>query len=78
MRSVRTTVFRSNRTQAVRLPKAVALHVSVHAVDVSVVGDARVITPAGGAVDYWFDQSVTVTADFLATRDQGEQERPEL
>lgn len=75
MPSVRTTVFRSNRTQAVRLPKAVALPERVHAVDITVVGEARVITPAGGAVDYWFDRSVTVTADFLSTREQGEQER---
>ena len=67
---VRTTVFRNNRTQAVRLPKDVALPDDVSIVDITAVGDARVITPAGGAVDFWFEHGTSVTADFLATRDE--------
>ncbi|WP_188390276.1 AbrB/MazE/SpoVT family DNA-binding domain-containing protein, partial [Pseudomonas fluvialis] len=39
-------VFQSNRSQAVRLPKAVALPEDVKRVDVVVVGRARIITPA--------------------------------
>ncbi|WP_286308502.1 type II toxin-antitoxin system VapB family antitoxin [Agromyces mangrovi Wang et al. 2018] len=74
----RASVFRTNRTQAVRLPKEVALPDDVRAVDVTVVGDARILTPVGGAIDFWFDHGVTVTDDFLAERDQGEQERPGL
>jgi len=48
-------VFQSNRSQAVRLPKAVALPEDVKRVDVVVVGRARIITPAGEAWDVWFD-----------------------
>lgn len=74
----RTTVFRSNRTQAVRLPKDVAFPDGVTAVDITAIGNARVITPAGGAVDFWFDHAATVSVDFLADREQPSQERPEL
>lgn len=75
---VRTTVFRNNRTQAVRLPKDVALPDDVHAVDVTAVGNARVITPVGGAVDYWFEHGTGITVDYLPEREQPEQERPGL
>ena len=75
---VRTTVFRSNRTQAVRLPKDVALPDHVTAVDITAVGNARVITPAGAAVDFWFERGTVVSVDFLAEREQPLQERREL
>lgn len=75
---VRTTLFKNNRTQAVRLPKDVAFADDVHAVEVTVVGNARVITPAGGAVDFWFEHGPVATDDFLETRDQGDQERAAL
>ncbi|MWC00014.1 type II toxin-antitoxin system VapB family antitoxin [Agromyces seonyuensis] len=68
---IRTTVFKNNRTQAVRLPKDVAFGDDVKAVDILVVGDARVVTPAGGAVDYWFDHAPLAPDDFLTERDQG-------
>lgn len=72
----RTTVFRNNTTQAVRLPKDVALPAEVREVDVVAVGGARVITPAGGGIDFWFEHGLTVTVDFLDDRDQPEaQER---
>lgn len=66
----RTTVFRNNRTQAVRLPKDVALPDDVREVDVVAVGEARVITPAGHGIDFWFGNGATVTADFLDERAQ--------
>ena len=75
---VRTTVFRSNRTQAVRLPKDVALPDDVTAVDITAIGNARVITPAGGAVDFWYERGTVVSVDFLAEREQPLQERREL
>ncbi|PJI95183.1 type II toxin-antitoxin system VapB family antitoxin [Luteimicrobium subarcticum] len=72
---VTTTVFRSNRTQAVRLPKDVALPDDVREVEIVAVGEARVIVPAGRGWDYWFAHGVEVTADFM-DRDQPEpQER---
>lgn len=67
--------FQSNRSQAVRLPKAVALPDDVKRVDVVVVGRARIITPAGESWDSWFDGE-GVTADFMAEREQpADQER---
>ncbi len=68
---VRTTVFRNNKTQAVRLPKAVALPDDVREVDVRVVGRARVIEPVATGWDEWFDHGLRVDADFLADRSQG-------
>ncbi|MBK4989199.1 type II toxin-antitoxin system VapB family antitoxin [Pseudomonas sp. S36] len=62
-------VFQSNRSQAVRLPKAVALPDDVKRVDVVVVGRARILTPAGESWDSWFDGS-DVSSDFMADREQ--------
>ncbi|MFT4189780.1 MAG: type II toxin-antitoxin system VapB family antitoxin [Aeromicrobium sp.] len=72
----RSTIFRNNTTQAVRLPKDVALPDTVRQVDVSVSGRARVIVPVGSGWDHWFDHGEPVPDDFMAERDQPEaQER---
>lgn len=69
------SVFQSNRSQAVCLPKAVALPEDVKRVDIVAVGRARIITPAGESWDSWFD-GPGVTADFMSEREQpSEQER---
>jgi antitoxin VapB len=68
-------VFQSNRSQAVRLPKAVALPDGVKRVDVIAVGRTRILTPSGESWDSWFDAE-GVTADFMTQREQPEgQER---
>ncbi|MEL0169654.1 MAG: type II toxin-antitoxin system VapB family antitoxin [Pseudomonadaceae bacterium] len=68
-------VFQNNRSQAVRLPKAVALPEGVKRVDVVAVGRTRIITPAGEAWDSWFEGE-GVSADFMAEREQpADQER---
>lgn len=64
-----TTVFKSNRSQAVRLPKAVALPDDVKRVDIVAIGRMRIITPAGEAWDTWFD-SALVDTDFMVAREQ--------
>ncbi|ECV2306882.1 antitoxin [Salmonella enterica subsp. enterica serovar Javiana] len=64
-----TSVFLSNRSQAVRLPKAVALPDNVKRVDVIAVGRTRIITPAGESWDAWFDGE-NVSADFMDNREQ--------
>jgi len=70
-----TILFMSNRSQAVRLPKAVAMPSDVKRVDVIAVGRARIITPAGEAWDSWFDGD-SATADFMTEREQpADQER---
>jgi antitoxin VapB len=48
-----TTLFHSNRTQAVRLPKAVAFPDAVKDVEIVVVGDSRVLSPAGKRFTEW-------------------------
>lgn len=69
------SVFQSNRSQAVRLPKAVALPDDVKRVDVVALGRTRIITPAGESWDSWFDAE-SVTADFMVEREQpADQER---
>ena len=72
------SVFQSNRSQAIRLPKAVALPDDVKRVDVVAIGRARIITPVGESWDTWFDGD-GVTADFMAEREQpADQERDRL
>jgi antitoxin VapB len=68
-------VFQSNRSQAVRLPKAVAFPDDVKRVDVVVLGRTRIITPVGESWESWFD-GPAVSADFMVEREQpAEQER---
>lgn len=69
------SVFLSNRSQAVRLPKAAALPDDVKRVDVIAIGRTRILTPAGESWDSWFDGE-GVTADFMMDREQpADQER---
>lgn len=65
----KTTVFKSNRSQAVRLPKAVALPDDVKQVDIVAIGRIRIITPAGESWDSWFEGD-GVTSDFMIAREQ--------
>ena len=68
----RTTLFLSNRSQAVRLPKAVAFDVGLKDVVIIPDGPRRIIVPANVAWDDFFAASGTP----LAERDQpGMQER---
>ncbi len=73
-----STVFRTNKSQAVRLPKPVALPDNVKKVDIVKLGRARLITPAGESWDLWFDHK-GVAEDFMPQRGQpGHQEREAL
>ncbi|MBN3063643.1 antitoxin [Pectobacterium aquaticum] len=69
----KTTVFKSNRSQAVRLPKAVALPDDVKQVDIVAIGRTRIITPAGDSWDSWFEGE-SVTPDFMITREQPDEQ----
>lgn len=76
--TVQAKVFKSNQSQAVRLPKPVALPSSVKEVDITVIGRSRLISPAGESWDSWFDGE-SVSSDFMQDRDQPEaQEREQL
>ena len=51
-----TTVFKSNRTQAVRLPRDVAFPEHVREVTILRDGARRIIAPADGSWDDFFAQ----------------------
>jgi len=65
----RTTVFRSNRSQAVRLPKDVAFPKDVKEVAVLRDGKRRVIVPADAVWDDFFNAPGI---------DLGEREQPQV
>ena len=65
-----STVFTSNRSQAVRLPKDVAFPEGVHQVDIIIVGKTRVIVPKGKRWDDLFSGGPRATNDFLSKRKQ--------
>jgi antitoxin VapB len=62
-------VFQSNRSQAIRLPKAVALPDNVKRVDIVAVGRTRIVAPAGEVWDSWFE-GAAATSDFMSERDE--------
>lgn len=64
-----TRLFKSNRSQAVRLPKAVAFPADVTDVDIVALGRSRLVVPADASWDVWFD-GPAVSDDFLRDRDQ--------
>ncbi len=73
-----TRIFKNNRTQAVRLPKAEAFPESVQEVEIVALGRSRLITPAGESWDEWFDASAA-SDDFMTERGQEtDQEREDL
>ena len=69
MTCARTKVFTSNRSQAVRLPKSVAFPESVKDVEVTAIGNKRIIAPADQSWDDWFD-APGVSDDFMEERVQ--------
>ncbi|MFZ5736059.1 MAG: type II toxin-antitoxin system VapB family antitoxin [Pseudomonadota bacterium] len=66
----RSTVFTSNRSQAVRLPKGVAFPDGVHKVDILKIGRSRVIVPQGQRWDDFFLSGPRASDDFLSEREQ--------
>ena len=65
----RSTVFTSNRSQAVRLPKAVAFPAEVHQVEVIKLGHGRLIVPVGRRWDDLFLNGPKMSADFMTERE---------
>ena len=73
MKSV--AVFKSNTSQAICLPKDVALHESIKRVDIIPVGRGLLIVPVGEGWDSWFREE-GVTDNFMASLEQpADQER---
>lgn len=70
-----STVFTTNKSQAVRLPKPVALPASVKRVEIVKLGNARLIVPSDSSWESFF-AGPKVSDDFMTKRDQpAEQER---
>lgn len=69
-------IFKSNQSQAVRLPKQVALPDTVKEVQIISLGNARLIVPYGDAWDSWF-QEEGVSDDFMQDREQPESQHRE-
>jgi len=69
MSSVKTRIFKSNRSQAVRLPKEVAFPESVKDVEITAVGNKRTIVPSGQSWEEWF-AAPGVSSDFMEERKQ--------
>jgi antitoxin VapB len=65
----RSTVFMTNRTQAVRLPKAMAFPDGVREVEIIKVGDSRIITPVGRRWSDFFLHGPRVSDDFMTERE---------
>ncbi|HEY5208777.1 MAG TPA: type II toxin-antitoxin system VapB family antitoxin [Stellaceae bacterium] len=66
----KTKVFVSNRSQAVRLPKAVAFPAGVRDVEITVSGTSRVISPVGKRWDDLFLRGPQASPDFMTEREQ--------
>ncbi len=65
-----STVFTSNRSQAVRLPKAVAFPEDVHQVDILKIGRGRLVVPQGKRWDDVFENGPRASDDFMVEREQ--------
>jgi antitoxin VapB len=72
-----TTLFTSNRSQAVRLPKAVAFPNDVREVDVLMIGRSRMIVPRGSRWDDLFLSGPRASDDFMTERAQPASEERE-
>jgi antitoxin VapB len=66
----RSTVFTTNRSQAVRLPKAVAFPENVHQVDIVKIGHSRLVSPVGRRWDDLFTTGPRASEDFMSERGQ--------
>jgi antitoxin VapB len=73
----RSTVFRTNRSQAVRLPKAVAFPEGVHQVEIIKVGHSRLVSPVGRRWDEFFVNGPRASEDFMSERGQPSLEKRE-
>jgi antitoxin VapB len=70
----RSTIFTTNRSQAVRLPKPVALPAGVRHVEITKLGRSRLVSPVGHSWDIFFDGPRS-SDDFMTERRQPTVER---
>lgn len=63
------SIFKSNKSQAARLPKSVAFPEHVRKVQVIKQGQARLLVPKGGSWSQFF-ASEPIDSDFMKSRQQ--------
>lgn len=71
------SVFKNNRTQAVRLPVEARFPESVKKVNVRIVGSDRILSPVDKTWDSFFRDQEGVTDDFMNERASQEQSERE-
>ena len=64
-----STIFKTNRSQAVRLPKAVAFPDHVGEVEIIKLGQSRLIVPVELCSDDFFRNGPSVSEDFMQDRE---------
>ncbi|WP_119396347.1 type II toxin-antitoxin system VapB family antitoxin [Salinibius halmophilus] len=67
------SVFKSNQSQAVRIPVSDRFPESVKKVEIISIGRSRLITPVEDSWDAWFDGE-GVSEDFMLEREQPEEQ----
>jgi antitoxin VapB len=72
-----STLFTTNRSQAVRLPKAVAFPDGVREVDILKIGHSRLVVPRGQRWDDLFLDGPRLSEDFASVREQPPMEERE-
>lgn len=70
------TISMNNKSQMVRIPKALEFPEDVKKVSIIEVGNGLLIAPAEASWDDWFDRD-SVTADFMTEREQPEDQERE-
>jgi antitoxin VapB len=65
---VRSRIFRTNRSQAVRIPKAVAFPPDVEEVEIIKVGANLIVSPVGKRWDDFFLRVPRASDDFMVER----------
>jgi antitoxin VapB len=74
---VKSRIFKTNRSQAVRIPKAVAFPEGVEEVEIVRTGNSLVISPVGKRWSDLFDRGPVVSEDFMNDREQPDFEERE-
>jgi antitoxin VapB len=64
----RSKIFKSNRSQAVRIPKALAFPDGIQEVEIIRVGANLIVSPVGKRWDDLFERGPRVSEDFMAER----------
>ncbi|MBX3454461.1 type II toxin-antitoxin system VapB family antitoxin [Ferrovibrio sp.] len=73
---IRSSLFTNNRTQAVRLPKALAFPPEIKQVEIIRLGQSLLLSPVGKRWDDFFASGPRASADFMVERDDERSDAP--